>query len=48
MRDMPCPTCHGARLKPESLAVTIGGRSIAEVAAMSIGECAALPRRRWS
>jgi len=40
MRDVPCPSCKGARLKPESLAVTIGGRSIAEVAAMSIGECA--------
>ena len=40
MRDVPGPSCKGARLKPESLAVTIGGRSIAEVAAMSIGECA--------
>jgi excinuclease ABC subunit A len=40
MRDIPCPTCRGARLKPESLAVTVGGRSIAEVSSMSIGECA--------
>lgn len=40
MREIPCPTCEGARLKPVVLAVTIGGRSIAEVAAMPIGECA--------
>ena len=30
MREVPCPVCHGARLKPEVLAVTIGGTSIAE------------------
>jgi excinuclease ABC subunit A len=40
MREVPCPTCGGARLKPESLAVTLGGKSIADVAAMSIAECA--------
>ncbi|KWW99891.1 excinuclease ABC subunit UvrA [Carbonactinospora thermoautotrophica] len=40
MRQVPCPTCKGARLKPISLAVTVGGKSIAEVSAMSIGECA--------
>jgi excinuclease ABC subunit A len=40
MREIPCPTCQGARLKPIVLAVTIGGRSIAEVARMPIGECA--------
>ena len=40
MRDVPCPTCGGTRLKPEILAVTIGGRNIAEVCAQSIGECA--------
>ena len=40
LRDVPCPTCRGSRLKPESLAVTLGGRSIAEVAGMSIGDCA--------
>ncbi|ABW11494.1 excinuclease ABC, A subunit [Parafrankia sp. EAN1pec] len=44
MRDVPCPACRGARLKPESLAVTLGGRSIAEVSGMSIGECAAFLR----
>jgi len=32
----PCPVCGGARLKPESLAVTVGGRNIAEVSALSI------------
>lgn len=40
MRETPCPTCKGARLKPEVLAVTIGGKSIAEVCAFSIDECA--------
>ena len=39
MREVPCPVCHGSRLKPEVLAVTVGGRSIAEVAAMPIGDC---------
>jgi len=32
----PCPTCHGARLKPEVLAVTIGGKNIQEFTAMSV------------
>lgn len=41
MRDTPCPACQGARLKPLSLAVTIGGRNIAEIAALPIAECAA-------
>ncbi|CAN5353357.1 excinuclease ABC subunit UvrA [soil metagenome] len=41
MRDVPCPACGGARLKPEVLAVTVGDRSIAEVTAQSIGDCAA-------
>ncbi|WP_062464768.1 excinuclease ABC subunit UvrA [Demequina soli] len=38
MREVPCPVCGGARLKPEVLAVTIGGRSIAELAELSIAE----------
>jgi excinuclease ABC subunit A len=33
----PCPACKGARLRRESLAVTIGGKNIAEIAALSIG-----------
>jgi excinuclease ABC subunit A len=40
MREVPCPACHGSRLKPESLAVSVGGRSIAQVAALPIGDCA--------
>jgi len=31
MNDSPCPTCHGNRLRPESLAVTIDGKNIMEV-----------------
>jgi excinuclease ABC subunit A len=40
MREVPCPSCKGTRLRPESLAVTIAGRNIAEVAAMSVGHTA--------
>ncbi len=40
MREVPCPTCKGARLKPEVLAVTLGGRSISDVAALSIDDAA--------
>ncbi len=40
MREVPCPTCNGARLKPISLSVTLGEKSIAEVAALPIGDCA--------
>jgi excinuclease ABC subunit A len=40
MREIPCPACNGARLKPVSLAVTVDGRSIADVASMSIADCA--------
>ncbi|MDQ1246519.1 MAG: excinuclease subunit, partial [Actinomycetota bacterium] len=40
LREVPCPACNGARLKPVSLAVTIGGRSIADVASLPIGEAA--------
>ena len=36
MISIPCPTCHGQRLKPEVLAVTVADRSISEVTAMSI------------
>ena len=32
----PCPTCHGERLKKESLAVTIGGLSIAKISEMAV------------
>src|SRR5256712_2482978 len=36
MSDKPCPTCKGQRLKPESLAVTVADRNIADVSALSI------------
>ena len=37
MREVPCPDCGGlARLRPESLAVKVGGRSIAELSSLSI------------
>ncbi|OYO08501.1 excinuclease ABC subunit A [Enemella evansiae] len=40
MREVPCTACRGARLKPSSLAVTVGGRNIAEVSDLSIAEAA--------
>jgi excinuclease ABC subunit A len=40
MREVPCAACGGARLKPEVLAVTLAGRNIAEVCALSVGEAA--------
>ncbi|WP_422447266.1 excinuclease ABC subunit UvrA [Thermoanaerobacterium sp. DL9XJH110] len=40
MSTKPCPACKGARLKPESLAVTVGGKSIADVTALSVREAA--------
>ena len=40
MREVPCPGCDGTRLRPESLAVTVHGKSISEVASLPIGECA--------
>jgi excinuclease ABC subunit A len=40
MSEQPCPTCHGARLRPEARAVRVGGRAIHEVTAMSIEDAA--------
>ena len=40
MRETPCPVCAGSRLKPEVLAVTLGGKNIAEICELSIEECA--------
>ncbi|MBP2324610.1 excinuclease ABC subunit A [Kibdelosporangium banguiense] len=45
MREVPCPSCQGTRLKPEILAVTLehkeqGDQSIADVCAMSVADCA--------
>ncbi|HEY4685384.1 MAG TPA: excinuclease ABC subunit UvrA, partial [Dehalococcoidia bacterium] len=42
MATVPCQTCHGARLKPESRAVSVGGKSITETTALSIIEA-----QRW-
>jgi excinuclease ABC subunit A len=41
MREVPCPACGGARLKPASLAVTIEKHNIAQICDMAIGESAA-------
>ena len=37
LREVPCPACKGARLRPESLAVTVGGLSIHELCSLPIG-----------
>ncbi|WP_225095012.1 excinuclease ABC subunit UvrA [Streptomyces sp. CoH27] len=39
----PCRVCGGSRLRPEALAVTFGGRTIAELAALPLTDLAALP-----
>ena len=36
MREVTCPTCHGARLKPEALSVYVGGKNIREITAMQV------------
>ena len=36
MTESPCPDCHGKRLKPEFLAVTVGGKNIIEFCDMSV------------
>ena len=41
MSDRPCPACNGARLKPESLAVTVADRSIAQTCALSVTQAVA-------
>ncbi len=38
IREEPCGACHGARLRPEMLSVTVGGKSIYEVCCMSCRE----------
>jgi excinuclease ABC subunit A len=38
MAERPCPACHGARLKPEVLGVTVGERSIVDITRMPIRE----------
>ncbi len=38
MREVECPQCHGKRLKPEALAVYVGGKNIAEICAMQVSD----------
>src|SRR5207245_4808050 len=40
MREVPCPDCGGARLRPESLAVSVDGRNIHELCSLSIAHAA--------
>jgi len=39
MSESECPECHGKRLKPESLAVTVGGLNIYELTELSVHDC---------
>ncbi|HEC77539.1 MAG TPA: excinuclease ABC subunit UvrA, partial [candidate division WOR-3 bacterium] len=39
MTISPCPACKGTRLKPESLAVKIGGKNIAQITELPINDC---------
>src|SRR5687767_12668981 len=43
-REVPCPDCKGARLKPESLAVRVGGKNISEACDLCIGDVDAFLR----
>ncbi|MFE0257976.1 ATP-binding cassette domain-containing protein [Streptomyces sp. NPDC059010] len=42
LTSAPCPACGGSRLRPEALAVTFGGRTIAELAGLPLTELAGL------
>src|SRR5690606_2324075 len=41
MTTLPCQSCGGTRLRPESLAVTVAGRSLGEVVEMDVGQALA-------
>ena len=41
MAEEPCPVCHGKRLKPEALAVTVGGKNLYEVSSLAITDARA-------
>ena len=41
LREVPCPACQGARLRPEALAVTVGGLSIYQLCSLPIGRAVA-------
>ncbi len=47
MSEQPCTACAGERLRPESAAVTLGGRTINQVTAMNIGEALCWLARLW-
>ncbi len=47
MAAIPARTCNGARLKPEALAVTVGGQNIVEVTGMDRRRGAGVDRRCW-
>ena len=47
MAEQPCPDCKGARLRPESLAVKVGGISIAEYSDALGAGGGGVDRRRW-
>jgi excinuclease ABC subunit A len=36
LSEQPCQSCHGARLRPEAIAVTVGGRNICELTGLSV------------
>lgn len=38
MTNIECPDCHGKRLRPEVLAITVNGKNISEVTELSIGK----------
>lgn len=38
MTNIECPVCHGKRLRPEVLAITVGGKNISEVTELSVAE----------
>ncbi len=38
MTELPCPTCHGDRLKPESLAVKIVGKNVSQITRMTVDD----------
>jgi excinuclease ABC subunit A len=42
MREVPCPACSGARLKPESLAVTVAGHNLFELCDLSLRDATAV------
>ncbi|MFE8938025.1 excinuclease ABC subunit UvrA [Streptomyces sp. NPDC007872] len=44
VRSVPCPACHGSGLRPEALAVTFAGRSLAEINTMPLTRVVALLR----